>query len=79
MQLKPKNAAVPDTDCKKGTPGRGLEFLRKICSSVSIPVYAIGGIHAGNIQNIRQCGAAGACVMSGIMTCKDVQKYMGEF
>ena len=68
-----------DTDCKKGTPGRGLEFLRKICSSVSIPVYAIGGIHADNIHNIRQCGAAGACVMSGIMTCKDVQKYMGEF
>ena len=32
------------TDCKKGLPPRGLEFLEEICRSVSLPVYAIGGI-----------------------------------
>ena len=64
-----------ETDCKKGLPGRGLAFLKQICQGISIPVYAIGGISAQNIAKIRQCGAKGACVMSGAMRCEDVQKY----
>ena len=67
-----------DTDCKKGLPGRGIEFLRRVCESVSIPVYAIGGISAGNIADVRSAGAAGVCVMSGAMTCRDIEKYLGE-
>ena len=49
-----------DTDCKKGLPGRGLDFLQKICESVSIPVYAIGGINSENIKAVRKTGASGA-------------------
>lgn len=60
-----------DTDCKKGLPGRGILFLKDLCDSVSIPVYAIGGITADNISSVRNAGAAGACIMSGLMTCKD--------
>lgn len=30
------------TDCKKGLPPRGTEFLRQVCGQVHIPVYAIG-------------------------------------
>lgn len=67
-----------DTDCKKGLPGRGLDFLESICKSVSIPVYAIGGIGAGNIRAVRKTKAAGACVMSGLMTCEDAEKYLLE-
>lgn len=69
---------VFETGCKAGLPGRGLAFLKAVCKSVSIPVYAIGGIGADNIAEVRQCGAKGACVMSGAMTCEDVQKYLGE-
>lgn len=68
-----------DTDCKKGLPGRGLAFLKEVCQSVTIPVYAIGGISADKVALIRESGAKGACVMSGAMTCEDVQKYLGEF
>ena len=68
-----------DTDCKKGLPGRGLSFLRQICESVSIPVYAIGGISAENISGVRQTGASGACVMSGPMLCADVPDYFSQF
>lgn len=57
------------TDCKKGLPGRGLEFLREVCGSVSVPVYAIGGIAPDNIAAVRKAGAAGACVMSQTMVC----------
>ncbi len=55
------------TDCKKGVPPRGLDFLEKVCKAVSIPVYAIGGIHLDNIEQVRQTGARGACIMSGFM------------
>ena len=66
---------VFDTACKAGTPGRGLDFLREVCASVLIPVYAIGGISAENVAAVRQAGAAGACVMSGAMTCADPETY----
>lgn len=70
---------VFDTDCKKGLPGRGVEFLRNVCRNVSIPVFAIGGISPENIAEVRSTGAKGACVMSSIMTCENVPKYLGEF
>lgn len=59
------------TDCKRGLPGRGLDFLRDICQSRGVPVYAIGGITPDNVQDVVQAGAAGVCVMSSLMTCDD--------
>lgn len=56
------------TDCKKGVPPRGLDFLKAVCSSVNIPVYAIGGINGDNINSVLNAGASGACIMSGLMT-----------
>lgn len=70
---------VFDTDCKKGLPGRGTDFLRAVCESVSIPVYAIGGISADNIAEVRKAKAAGVCVMSGGMNCDDPVKYINSF
>jgi thiamine-phosphate pyrophosphorylase len=48
-----------------------LDFLSGICGRVSIPVYAIGGVSAENIAEIKKAGAAGACLMSSFMTCAD--------
>lgn len=67
------------TDCKKGLPGRGLDFLREVCRAVSIPVYAIGGISPENISAVRTAGAKGGCVMSGTMVCGDVSGYFDAF
>lgn len=58
------------TDCKKGVPPRGLDFLSSVCSSVNIPVYAIGGISPVNAPKAIDAGAEGVCIMSGLMTCK---------
>lgn len=57
------------TDCKKGLPPRGTGFLREVCLQVSVPVYAIGGIHLdeNQMKEIIDCGAAGGCIMSGMM------------
>ena len=68
-----------DTDCKKGLPGRGLEFLKQVCQRVSVPVYAIGGITGTDMKKIRRTGASGACVMSGLMTCEDQKEYLEGF
>lgn len=67
------------TDCKKGLPPRGLDFLRQVCSAVDVPVYAIGGISSDNYSLAISAGAAGACVMSGFMTCEDVGRFMEKF
>lgn len=55
------------TDCKKGLEPRGLQFLKDVCSHVSIPVYAIGGIDESNMDMCIDAGAAGVCIMSGYM------------
>lgn len=58
------------TDCKKGLAPRGTEFLKEICDSVEIPVYAIGGIDAGSVKllsDVRCKNFCGVCIMSGMM------------
>ena len=56
-----------ETDCKKGVKGKGVEFVREICESCPIPVYAIGGINFGRLSQVMNAGAAGGCMMSGFM------------
>lgn len=67
------------TECKAGLPGRGLDFLRAVCAAVPVPVYAIGGITPENVTDVRQAGAAGACIMSTAMTCPSPKDYIREF
>lgn len=58
------------TDCKKGLPPRGLPFLETICRKSELPIYAIGGISPENLASVQDAGAAGACIMSGLMVCE---------
>ena len=55
------------TDCKKGVPERGLDFLKGVVENVDIPVYAIGGIDLDAIDCVYRAGASGACLMSTMM------------
>jgi thiamine-phosphate pyrophosphorylase len=57
------------TDCKKGLAPRGLKFLQTVCKSVSLSVYGIGGIKfdPAQWQELESAGAAGGCIMSGMM------------
>lgn len=66
------------TDCKKGLPGRGVEFIENISKSVSIPVYAIGGIAPENASLVLSAGARGVCIMSQAMTSENVEEYLGK-
>ena len=57
------------TQCKASLAPRGLGFLQSVCSAVSLPVYAIGGIDfdAELHAELQANGARGACVMSAYM------------
>lgn len=59
------------TDSKAGLPPRGVDFLADVCRSVSIPVFAIGGLTPERMPAILDAGAVGACVMSQAMTVAD--------
>ena len=51
-----------------GAP-QGIERLREVCASVEIPVLAIGGV---NLENARECTAAGAAGIAAIRLFQDV-------
>jgi thiamine-phosphate pyrophosphorylase len=52
--------------------GHGLGILRDICSSVSIPVIAIGGINPRNVSGIIAAGADGVAVISSVVGEVDI-------
>lgn len=66
------------TDCKKGMVPRGLSFLEKVCRTVDIPVYAIGGIGPENAEGCIKAGAAGICLMSSLMETENPEKLLRE-
>lgn len=47
--------------------------LREIAESVTIPVVAIGGITADNIEKLYGCKAQGAAVVSAIFSADDIE------
>ena len=67
---------VFETNCKRGLPGRGPDFLRNVCTAVKLPVYGIGGIGIDNITLVRDTGVAGVCLMSSLMEAENVTELM---
>jgi len=53
-----------------GAP-QGIERLREVCALVKIPVLAIGGV---NLENARQCVAAGAAGIAAIRLFQDASR-----
>lgn len=61
------------TSTKSDADDVSLETLRAICKAVSIPVVAIGGIHSGNILDLKGTGVNGIAVVSAIFAAKDIK------
>lgn len=59
--------AVYPTTTKGDAEKVSREELGKICSTVSIPVVAIGGLNARNIPSLEGSGISGVAVVSAIM------------
>ena len=58
--------AVFPTGTKTDARPMSLEQLRDICTAVSIPAVAIGGINSGNILSLSGSGICGVAVVSAI-------------
>ena len=54
------------TDCDGANPALGLDAFTRIAKTAPGPVYALGGIHADNAQDLRGF-AAGLAVVSGVL------------
>ena len=52
-------------------PPLGLTGLRRIASAVTLPIVAIGGIHAGNAAAVLAAGAFGVAVLSAVACAAD--------
>lgn len=62
------------TNSKAGLPPRGTDELQQIVSSLDIPVYAIGGIKPGHVQQLKSIGIAGIGVRSSIFESENPKK-----
>jgi thiamine-phosphate pyrophosphorylase len=51
----------------------GLEGLAAICGAVRIPVVGIGGIGPARLREVKAAGAAGAAVISAILSRPDTR------
>ncbi len=60
------------TGTKTNTRSVSIEYLKKICSSVQIPIVAIGGIHEDNAASLKNTGIAGLAVVSAVVAQPDV-------
>ena len=57
----------------------GIGSIRKVKSQISIPVLAIGGMKLDKMKEVKEAGADGVALISGILTAKDIQKTAEEF
>ena len=64
--------AVFPTSTKTDVGVLSYEALCEICATVSIPVVAIGGINADNMQELSGSGIAGVAIVSAIFSSEDV-------
>jgi thiamine-phosphate pyrophosphorylase len=71
--------SIFDTSSHPGQPGRGLPFLRQLCSVVSTPVVAIGGIQPDRVGECLQAGAAGIAVRSSILAASNPEEAAHHF
>jgi thiamine-phosphate pyrophosphorylase len=70
--------AVFPSPTKKNAERITPDMLRDICSSVRIPVCAIGGISKDNLSQIKGCGQAGIAVVSAVFAPDDVKSAAAE-
>lgn len=63
--------AIYPTTTKVKTVLTSIETLEKICSTVPIPVNAIGGLQKENIDILKGIPISGICVVSAIMKAQD--------
>lgn len=66
--------AVFSTDTKADASEVPFDTLREICTTVTIPVVAIGGIKSTNVAKLEGTGVDGIAVVSALFAAKDIKQ-----
>lgn len=53
-------------------PPLGLKKFKEICQTAPLPVLAIGGINASNVEDVLRAGASGIAVISEVALAPDM-------
>lgn len=61
------------SETKSESVALGTRALQGVARGVELPVIAIGGISAPNIQEVFKCGAKGAAVISAVWDQENIQ------
>jgi len=70
--------AVFPSYTKKNAISITKELLKDICTCVSIPAVAIGGINLENAYELKDCGIKGIAAVSSIFDANDIKKATGD-
>jgi thiamine-phosphate pyrophosphorylase len=67
------------TRSKPGRPAAGPEWIGRLrLLAGATPIYAIGGVHAGNVAEVVGAGAHGVAVRSALLEAADVRSAAEE-
>ncbi|MCI5740732.1 MAG: thiamine phosphate synthase [Lachnospiraceae bacterium] len=70
--------AIFGTSTKEDAKKIDYQTLQDICRAVKIPVVAIGGVSAENVEELAGSGICGVAAVSAIFAPKDVQRAAAE-
>jgi thiamine-phosphate pyrophosphorylase len=71
---------VFETNSKKGVCSPvGIELVKKVCSEITVPFVAIGGIKTDNVIHVLNSGARSVACITAIIKSKDPQATAIEF
>jgi thiamine-phosphate pyrophosphorylase len=68
----------PTSTKLKLTKPKGLKNLSKVCNSVNIPVFAIGGINKTNAESVINAGASGIAVVGSVVKSRNPRKAVND-
>lgn len=57
----------------------GINILKEVRATVSIPIFAIGGIKLDKVEELTEAGADGVALISAILTAKNIKETTEEF
>jgi thiamine-phosphate pyrophosphorylase len=66
------------TGTKPTAKAIGLAEIRTLHEQVKVPVFCIGGVKLGNLQQIVRAGASRVCIVSDLLLAADIVKRTAE-
>jgi len=70
---------VNKTSSHESAKPLGWDKFKNLVEPINIPVYALGGMRAGDMKKFCEFGAQGISVLSGVWNQEDIEKALDEY